>query len=556
MAITVNIQPNTDNPIPINRPVFWELEADNADVFQSTGTKPIFQVVWPASPTAPADGEEFTIWGQLFTVQSGTAFTSTSFRVVAGNMTQTRNNFRSMLQSNFFFSNAVSFQVTGTGGNTLNVLWRDCREQANFGGAGMEYDTLVSGVGATVTVTNGASPVVVDGHKIIASLVRYDPVTNTYQEITPPEGVDTVIDCLFSYALGVDYQQQIADLLYCNIPTLTNDSADFPGYDTMYQYFVLKYGWIYREDCSPFSGDFLYSDVVKVWNAVIADSDVYGVQKYYPGATGGLPPGQTYVKFLSNAPAGGLHLRTDSYSWAWFFVNKNEYTYDTLKVIVNFLLTNNTGGTYNETITDILGDDDGVTCVNTSPGFVIDNTAATDANLESYTIKIYAYDGGDFVQITETLQFYIDRECVEKSADVYFRNRLGGIDTLPVSVIEEVAAQSGTELNFALKPTSTSVERMTLRGRSLTNIVNQKRFTIQARQDWSDEYADYFEVFRTSPVKYLQVFSETGTPYAQKVVIDPGNVTIKKVGEKILLQATGYYSHDVFAQSITEPQVF
>lgn len=554
MAITLNIEPSMPDPIPVNRPIYWELEADNADVFTSTGTKPVIQIVWPASPTAPADGSEFTLWGYLFTVDSGTAFTGNSFRVVTGDMATTRNNFRSMLQANFFFSKAVTFQVTGTGGNTLNVLWRDCREQENFGTAGMEYATLEA-AGATVTVTNGASPVTVDGHKIVTSLVRYDPSTNTYTEITPQEGVDTVADCLFSYAVGIDFQRQISDLLYTNIPALTTDSFDIPGYDTMFQYFALKYGWIYREDCRALSGDFQYTDLVRVWNAVILDTDITGIRKYYPGAVGGLPDGQDYVKFLTDAPVNGLHLRTDSFSWAWFFVNKNEYTYDTLKVIVNFLLTTGVGGTYDEAITDILADDDGVACVNTSPGFVIDNTVATDANLESYTIKIYAYDGGDFVQITETLQFYIDREC-GSNADMYFRNRLGGIDTLPVIVTEEVAAQSGEEIRLSLKPVTTTVERMTLRGRTLSNVVNQKRFTIHAKQDWSDDYVYFFESFRTSTMRYLQVFGKDGTPYAQKVVIDPGNVTIRKEGEKIILEASGYYAHDIFAQSTTEPQMF
>lgn len=554
MAITINIEPSMPDPIPVNRPIFWELEADNADVFTSTGTKPVIQIVWPASPTAPADGSELTLWGYLFTVDSGTAFTGNSFRVVAGDMATTRNNFRSMLQANFFFSKAVTFQVTGTGGNTLNVLWRDCREQENFGVAGMEYDTLETGVGATVTVTNGASPITVDGHKIVTSLVRYDPSTNTYTEITPQEGVDTVADCLFSYAVGIDFQRQISDLLYTNIPALTTDSFDIPGYDTMFQYFALKYGWIYREDCRALSGDFQYTDLVRVWNGVILDTDITGIRKYYPGAVGGLPSGQTHIKFLTDAPADGVHLRLDSFAWLYFFVNKDAVPFDTLQGSIIATIDTGFSYSYNFSITDFT-EVDGVICLNVSPMIAVDETAATEANIQYIRVRIFKTLSSVQTALTEYAYIYIDREC-GSNADMYFRNRLGGIDTLPVIVTEEVAAQSGEEIRLSLKPVTTTVERMTLRGRTLSNVVNQKRFTIQAKQDWSEDYVYFFESFRTSTMRYLQVFAKDGTPYAQKVVIDPGNVTIRKEGEKIILEASGYYAHDIFAQSTTEPQMF
>ena len=552
MALTLWIEPDLTQPIPANRPVYWEIRPDSGDVFDSTGFRPYVEIVWPGSPTVPANGTPFTIWGYAFEVQSGTAFTSNSFRVVSGNMAQTRDNFRNMLSSNFFFSRAVYFSVTGVDANILTVLWNNCRAEENFGALGMDL-TAIESTGATVTVENGISPVPVEGHKIVTALLRENLFLGTSEQITPYEGVDTVVDCAFAYPLLLDFQQQISELLYTNIPLLTANSYDIPFYTTMYQYFRLQYGWVYREDCTPVSGDFFQSGIVKVWNGMIEDNDVYGIRKYYMGATGGLPPGQTYVKFLTNMPDDGMLLRFDSYAWLWFFVNKNELEPGaTLKVIVNFLLSTGVGGTYSDDISNV-GAEDGVLCVNASPMYVVDNTVAADTNLVSYTVKIYAYDGPDFVQITEAKQFYTERQlqCSE-NVDVYFRNRLGGIDTLPVIITEHVSSQTGNELNFQRSPIATTVERMTLRGRTITGAVNQRRFVIRAKHNWSEQWVDFFEAFRISTVRHIQTTGEDGLHYARKIVIEPGNITIWKEGEFIELEASGYYAHDTSAQSTAE----
>jgi hypothetical protein len=130
-------------PVPVSDCFKWCLQLDDADGVIVAGTRPTVAVTIPITCTVPANGTVLTIWGKNFTVQSGSDFTSTSFKVVASGL-QTAQNFIQMINGNIFFSRAVTYALTVPGSLLVTLTWNECREQSNFGAAGMVFTAITA----------------------------------------------------------------------------------------------------------------------------------------------------------------------------------------------------------------------------------------------------------------------------------------------------------------------------------------------------------------------------------------------------------------------------
>ncbi|MCL5460074.1 hypothetical protein M3M33_15665, partial [Loigolactobacillus coryniformis] len=77
--------------------------------------------------------------GYDFTVVNSVAFTSNSFKTTTLGRT-TAANFAGMIRGNLFFGRAATVAIVDTGSAyVVTVTWNDCREQANFTGAAMNF---------------------------------------------------------------------------------------------------------------------------------------------------------------------------------------------------------------------------------------------------------------------------------------------------------------------------------------------------------------------------------------------------------------------------------
>lgn len=547
MALTLTSAPSTTQPIPISDCLRWVFEPDTADVIATGGVVAEIVIVFPASPTDPGNGTTFIMWGHTFTTQSGSDYTATSFDVVVGDDLQTMNNFASMVAANFFFSRATTV-VVDSGANTVTITWNECGEQENFGATQMDFADITGSAITSATPTNGTTPEYVDGYRIAYRMMRRDingAVNNGY--VTNYEGMEPNKGCADVDPAAFDGMPTVRKLLNTPIPNLDN-SHPTVEYDGIIQYFTLEYGWIYRDvNCQSRSGDFAFSGVSFVWNAYFQPEDVYKVRKYWPGATGGLPGGQSHVKFLTTQPNPHKVL-LDSKCWLWYMVNESIQTLGTLELRV----VADTGTSSPNIDVVVANSGYGVNAVNVSPSYILTLglTGVTAANLLSYSVAIVL----DNVQITEAMSYYIIRPCdTDKDTDLYFLTPIGGIGTIPVRIIEKNANQNGDEILLDVPCSVSREDKARYGGRTLSNIRSYESFTFQSHEN-SAEATDFFRDLKLSPQRWVRRRDEAGNWIARKLIIETGGVKVFSDTEKITVEMTGYLG-DIIIQSGTEPEI-
>lgn len=148
-------------PEPVSNRLAWTIQPDVSDVLDTVGSRAMVQITFPASGVVvPANGTEFTICGNTFTVDDSTPFTQNTMDIdTSGNSTGI--NLKEMLRANFFFAK-TQIENGPAGFRDTIITWEDCGEQENFTGAAMDLSALET-AGATVTVTNGLTAVKVNG---------------------------------------------------------------------------------------------------------------------------------------------------------------------------------------------------------------------------------------------------------------------------------------------------------------------------------------------------------------------------------------------------------
>jgi hypothetical protein len=552
MAITLASSPTTSQPIPISDCLRWVFEPDSADVITTPGVIAEIVVTFPGSPTDPGNGTEFVMWGYTFTTDSGSDFTATSFDVVVGNKLSTMNNFAGMVASNFFFARAVSVEV---GASTVTLTWNECGEQENFGATQMFFDNIEGSAITSAVATNGTTPVYVDGYRIAYRLRRTDVnteansgyVTN-FEGMEPNKGCTTVDDAAF------DAMPTVRRLLKTPIPDLdlTHPAV---AYDGIIQYFSLIYGWIYRDgNCQSQSGLFEFTGRSFVWNAYFQAKDVYRTRKYWPGATGGLPPGQSYVKFLTTSP-DKMRVFVDSKCWLWYMVNGAIQSWTNLRL--NIAATKHDGS---GTLTSVIVSDSGygINAVNVSPDYIISlgMSGITAETLSHYTVKIMTQNSGsefDVTQITEDKTFYVMTACnTDKFTDLYFLTPIGGIGTIPVQIIESNVNQAGDEILLDVPCTASREDKARYGGRTLSNIRSYESFTFRSIDNGN--VTEFFRDLKLSPQRWVKMDAEDGSVVARKLIIEPGGVKIYEDGPTVTVEVTGYLG-DIIIQSGTEPEI-
>lgn len=543
MALNLTSQPGQSDPIPISDCLRWVFQADDADVVTTPGVQAELVVTFPGSPSDPGNGTEFTVWGHLMTTDSATDYTATSFKVVVGDKLATMNNFAAMIASNFYLSRAVTITV---GASTVTLEWDECGEQENFGSTQMEFSNITGNAITSAAPTNGTTPVYVDGYRIQYRMWRIDIDGPNDGPVMAYEGATPNLLCASSEESAFDGMPTARELLNTPLPPLDNTHPAVE-YDGIIQYFQLEYGWTYRDaNCQALSGDFKFSLRPSVWNAYFQPEDVYRVRKYWPGAAGGLPPGQSQVKFLTAKPEV-LKILTDSKVWLWYMVNEAVQSFSQLKLRVVAQTISGGSPTVDVNITN---SGYGINAVNVSPSYIVTLglSGVTIDTLESYSLAIIA----DTTQITEATSYYLLRSCdTSLHTDLYFLNSVGGITTLPVQIIEKSANQSGDEILLDVPCTASREEKGKYGGRTLSNIRSYESFTFRSLENGT-EVNDVFRDLKLSPQRWVRRRAENGTWIARKLIIDSGGVKIYEDGPKVTVEVSGYLG-DITVQSGTEP---
>lgn len=540
-------------PVPVSDCLQWCLQPDGADIVTTAGANASIVVTFPTTiGSIPADGTEFVLWGYTFTIDSTTAYTSTSFRVVSsGSITGA--NFRAMLRANLNISRFAQAIVNPDLFALRSTLleWYGCAEQPRFSGDNMDLAAIDAIAETASVVTNGITPVYVDGYKIITRLMKYGSDTG-FVAVTEYEGFLPQLTCDGSNAMCLDMMRAAKRLLYSPMPDLTETSEIPPETSTLTGLFALEYGWVYRdENCQPQSGTVMQSNQVFVLNAAFEIEQAYGTAPFYfihPDFGG---PGFTKQQFLTNQPQGSRLVSQDSFCWLWWL---NGYTddYPDLDHFTVVITANGKDGS-----SDVVGLDYPapqwfeVTNANISPVRVSTLTGIALEDLKDYYVEVQLRDAADAPisvggsVIAMDSGSYLMSDCIGVETDVYFVTPPGGVATMLVNVEEKEAVQSGTEICLDT-PCTTSVEDIAkYGGRTLANLRNYERVTVSAVEIYTDAQVEFFRSFKLSPERWIRVKKKTYSKadvqwMAKKFIVDQGGVRIFQDGNRIELIATGY----------------
>lgn len=558
MALTPVLSPAlaADGPIPISDCLLWTFAPDDADVVSTPGVAASLVVVFPSSPSAPSNGTEFVMWGNVFEIQSGTDFTANSFKVVPTDAAETINNFVGMVSANYFFAIAVTVGVDYTT-RTVTLTWNDCGKQPNFGSEQMDFADITGTAITSATPTNGTTPVYVDGYKFVYRMLRTDIVNDANSGfVTAPEAMEPNKDCTGGGDVGFNGMPTARRLLKTEIPPL-NNTHPAVTFDGPIQYFSLQYGWVYRDaNANARSGEFATTGRSSVWNAYFEPDDVYKVRRYWPGATGGLPPGQLHVKMLTQQP-NPHYLLKKSKAWMWYMVNDAVQTYTNIRMRV--VVQKIGGGTLSSTFI-VPNSSFGINAVNTSPSFIVSLglSGVTIDNIDYYDCAIFKQNSAtptDVTQITEAHTFYVMQVCdSDQHTDIYFLDKLGGIGTLPVEIIEETASQTGDEILLDVPCSASRADKAAYGGRTLSNIRSNMVLTLRAFHKGGEGYVNFFRSMKLSPQRWIRTTDETGAFIARKFIVDTGGVRVFQEGSRASLEVSGYMG-DIVIQSGSEPEI-
>ena len=563
MAITLTTDPASGspatNPVVVSDCLQWCLQPDVSDVLTTPGTFATVLVNFPSTISSiPANGTEIVIWGHTFTVNSALGnSTANAFKISSsGNITGAA--FRQMLNANIFFAqNTVIDDDDITLRNTV-VVWNQCGEQANFSGANMDLSAITA-LGGTFTVTNGTTPVQTDGYTMQTRLFKVDAGTNVASPVTEFEGLKPLIGCDEITETCVNYVKDAARLLFTPMPDLSTTSEIDPEEDTLTGRFLLQYGWNYKDaNCQPLSGNFYPSDEVFVVNAAFDTQNKYGIAPYWQRHPDFPIPQQIRQKFLTNQPT--FHrLSEHSFAWLWFL---NPFTG------TNYLTGNGTGNPFTldhfdlfieiyENGSAIVTDDAVITypaCqwyqvmnFNVSPQTVADesNIGTLVSEIGKYTVIVKALnsDSSEFAFVSEEIVFGVEHDCGDNIRDVYFLTPQGGIGTLLCEITESEIVQEGTEICLDTPCATSRLEAAKYGGRQLSNLRSYDRVTIKSREQYGEQWREYFRSFKASPDRYIMVKEEapnTITTYlAKRFNPEPGGIKIFQTAEYIDLVATG-----------------
>lgn len=567
MAITLTTDPASGspatNPVVVSDCLQWCLQPDNEDVFATEGTFATLTVNFPSTiASIPANGTEFTIWGHTFSVNSALAnSTATAMKIQSsGNITGAA--FRQMLNANIFFAQNAVIDDDGLALRNTVVTWNACGEQDNFSGANMDLAAL-TGAGATVTVTNGTTPVQTDGYSMQTRLFKVDGVTNVASPITEFEGLRPLVGCNDISETCVNYIKDAARLLFTPMPDLsTTSEIDPEDGDTLCSRFLIQYGWNYKDaNCQPLSGNFYPSDEVFVVNAAFDTRNKYGIEPYWSRHPDFPIPGQVRQKFLTNQPT--FHkLAEHSYAWLWFlnsFTGTNyltgngtgtPFTLDNFEVVVEIWEVGATVSSDSASLVYAACEWYQVMNFNVSPQRIADESAGgiLVSEIGKYSITIKARNSGntEFAFVGEEIVFGVEHDCGDNIRDVYFLTPQGGIGTLLCEITESEIVQEGTEICLDTPCATSRLEAAKYGGRQLSNLRSYDRVTIKSREQYGEQWREYFRSFKASPDRYIMVKEEapnTITTYlAKRFNPEPGGIKIFQTAEYIDLVATGTLS--------------
>lgn len=535
MAITITSGPSVSQPIPVSDCLILSILPDNEDVFVIEGTFASLTVDFTNS-TPPVSPISFTLWGQQLSGNANlpTNFTGTSFKYVSSDFS-TAINFLSMIRANLFFSLYTTSTILPNNPNRVVITWKQCGVQGKFAGSEMSFTSLTS-TGAAIVVVNGVSPEFVEGYQLLVRVQRL--VGNNIVQVSELEGLDARPSCNTLSNTVIDFMPTIKPLLFTPMPDL---NLTHPGeQSSIMQAFYIDYGWLYRVNCEPVSGDILQYGPFYVINSAVPAFSVSGITPYYNNNTG---------RFLTTQPLRH-ELAEDSYAWLWF-INKLDYT-GPLRLFIQ--LRTRVGASLSDSSV-ILANSTGpyVYALNSSPAYVASVFGISVSEIDFYLITVqYQKVPPNYSSLTSSQSFRVLPFC--DNDEMYFLTTAGGIATLVCENLQTIdLEQVGTETYLQNECSTDRVFKNKYGGRSLTGVRAKRRHTYRLRLSNSLTQAEMVADLKASPQRYVRMRGNDNNFYAAKFILEPGSITVYRYGEAVEIELSGYLANDIPVQYSAEP---
>ena len=525
MAIQIIDSPPSQ-PVALSDCFFWRFQVPASDAFLTQGTKATVVFTFNASPSAPADGTTFVLYGQTLQVQSAQDHTPYSFKVYSGDANATMNAFYSMLLSNYVFIDAADIEANFTS-KTITMTWYACGAQENFASSQMDFSALASAFSAVAT--NGVTPVLRDNFRVLLRVLRRDNIGSGSGFVTAFEAITPQSLCSSLNTITFDVMPIARQLLKTEIPQIDSDAHPTVKFDGPLQYFAVQLGYTYNDGPAVKSGEFNFTSIGLVLNAYFEPSDAYKIRRFWPGAQGGLPPFQTHRRFLTAKPLYHRLLRV-SRAWLWYMVNEAFETIGTLQARFVIDFTSSTT-TYDLTVPN---SGYGVNAINVSPQYVASLVGQPVSNIKSFFVAIR----NNGVQITEATGFVLMDECKPNvHTDVYFLGKYGGIETLPVEIVEESVSQESAEAFVSIPCGAGRFNLAAYGGRTHSAVRSYTEYKLRVIDNRPDA-VPLFKHMLASPQRWIRLIDDANKPIAWKVLVDPGSTTIRQSGSSVELLFT------------------
>jgi len=541
-------------PIPVSDCLQWCLQPDSADVITGAGSKATVAFVIPATPTVPANGTILKIWGYTFTVQSGSNYTSNSFKVTTNGI-ETASNLRNMLNANIKFAQASSARLTLTG--TINVIltWNDCREQGNFTGANMVF-TAVTSLGGSATATNGTSPDYSNGYQLVVRLMKWSSAASDFIPVTEFEAINLKRGCATVDAECIDYMKAAKKTLYTPMPDLSASSETSGTLDTLTGRFALQYGWTYRDQtCQVLYGTTLQTEDYLVINAVFPIEETYKTRRFFAG---NLPPFTSLVQFLTSQPET-TRLTETSFAWLWMYNTfASTYAAATGYRLRIRIFKVGTASLFDTVLASYsLVDWWQSLCVNTSVERVVTlSTLINSASeIDYYTCRVEIMNSTTVLGQTQDLRFSVDHSCAnnENVTDLYFVSPYGGICTLVCDIDDRTINSEFTEIATDVLCSTASAENAKYKGLSAQGLEAYESYTLTVTDDYTQQQVEYFKAAKSAPEHWIKVKDVRPEPTdigytAVRFLPDADGAQIFQRGETIALRITGRIARNLEVQ--------
>jgi len=522
--LTLISQPRLQCPNTKSRPIRWQIQTNSHII--DNGNRPNFSLIFEGS--GAIDGEEVTLWGEVFTVDNSVPYTESTWSTV-GTLQEVSENFANMIRCSYHFRDWSAYAVYFTSSMTWRVqgVYKDNTTLPNW-----SWDFSGLSIPTNFNDTNG-HPVELKNLRVWYQLLEAgEPVGDARQAMVPfNENAPAT-----SGIVTIDATQIIRSLLQTQRPDINLDTAD-PD-DNFLRSFALRFAEVeLGENCQEIGGKVYETLQVQVTNTVYQLRDLRDFRRHCADA-------KRPADFITNRPLS-MSFCGNTYEWIHFYFAVNSYHIGPFRVIYNFYDSDDQLlNTYEDIQQNYLEEAVYMAGVGTANPAVANNMVA---GTSYYTFQVWAdaldpFNGRVLVELTKKATRHLIK-CDCKVAEVYYLEDTGSWRTVTFEKVEQrIQENAGLNFETPLNYSDYGNGYLYAEGsRSSETVDADNTFTFLTERLTPLNREMYEELLR-SPRHWIRTVNTQNQEALRPVVIERENTTTYQRGGVTRLRVTFRYN--------------